>query len=417
MPLPDATDDLALDAACAAIAQRMQAVADIETMPLRLALGRVAADDILSPLNVPAYDNAAMDGYALRGSDLAADGPTRLRPVGRGLAGHAFTEPVPPGACVRIMTGAVMPPGCDTVVPQELCTVDATGDVLIAADSVRPGGNRRTAGDDLAQGAVAIAAGTLLRPAHIGLLAALGAAEVPVRRRVRVAFFSSGDELRPVGSVLDAGCVYDSNRHTLWSLLDRLGCDTIDLGCIPDRPEAVRDALRRGCSEADVVLSTGGVSVGEADHLRGALTALGRIDFWRVALRPGRPVAFGELDADGHRARMFALPGNPVAVMIVFYLLVRPALLRMMGVAQPGNPTTRARLATPVRKRPGRTEVLRVSLSRSPQGDVLAEPLARQGSGVLSSMAAADGLALLPHSQGNAAAGDWVDVLPFEGLV
>jgi molybdopterin molybdotransferase len=314
------------------------------------------------------------------------------------------------------MTGAVMPAGCDTVVPQEFCCVE--GDtVTIPQGVVRAGDNRRLRGEDLARGKAALPAGKLLRPADLGLIASLGMAEVSVRRRLRVAFFSSGDELRSVGQPLDAGCVYDSNRYTLWGMLERLGCEVIDLGVVPDNPQAVEAALRTATECADVVITSGGVSVGEADYLRSTLASMGEVVFWRIAMRPGRPLAFGQLRSDGHSAWLFGLPGNPVAVMVTFYAFVRPALLHCMGASPQPQPMLRAVSAQTLRKKPGRTEYQRGLLSPLPDGRWQVSAIGNQGSGVLSSMSQAHGLIVLHHDQTTAQAGDLVDVLLFEGLV
>lgn len=409
-------DALPVESANAVIAASIEAVAAIERVAVRAALGRVLGQDVVSPIDVPAHDNSAMDGYALRGADLAVNGDTLLPIAGRGLAGHAHEGMVPPGACLRIMTGAVMPAGCDTVVPQEYCRVE--GDqVRIPAGAVRHGDNRRLRGEDLARGKPALPAGKVLRPADLGLLASLGMAEVAVRRRLRVAFFSSGDELRSVGQPLDPGCVYDSNRYTLWGMLERLGCDVVDLGVVEDNPAAMTAALRTATECADVVITSGGVSVGEADFLRSTLSSMGDVVFWRIAMRPGRPLAFGQLRSGAHSAWLFGLPGNPVAVMVTFYAFVRPALLHAMGAQQRTLPMLRAVSAEPMRKKPGRTEYQRGMLTPLPDGRWQVRAIGNQGSGVLSSMSQADGLIVLHHDQGSAEAGELVDVLLFDGLV
>ncbi|MGC8807129.1 MAG: gephyrin-like molybdotransferase Glp [Thiomonas sp.] len=407
---------LRVDAALAVMQASVQPVLAVERVAVRAALGRVLAQDVVSPIDVPAHDNSAMDGYALRGDDLAAQGDTVLAVAGRGLAGHAYAGDVAPGSALRIMTGAIMPAGCDTVVPQEFCRVE--GDtVTIPQGVVRTGDNRRLRGEDLARGKTALPAGKLLRPADLGLIASLGMAEVSVRRRLRVAFFSSGDELRSVGQPLDAGCVYDSNRYTLWGMLERLGCEVIDLGVVPDNPQAVEAALRTATECADVVITSGGVSVGEADYLRSTLSRMGEVVFWRIAMRPGRPLAFGQLRSDGHSAWLFGLPGNPVAVMVTFYAFVRPALLHCMGASPQPQPMLRAVSAQTLRKKPGRTEYQRGLLSPLPDGRWQVSAIGNQGSGVLSSMSQAHGLIVLHHDQTTVQAGDLVDVLLFEGLV
>jgi molybdopterin molybdotransferase len=395
------------------IARLVPVVQAVEQRPIRDALGRVLARDIISAFDVPAHDNSAMDGYALRGSELRADAPTRLRIVGSGLAGQNFSGDVPAGGCVRITTGAVMPPGLDTVVPQEFTQVE--GDqVLVPQGLLRTGDNRRLAGEDLARGEAALAAGRVLRPADLGLLASLGLAEVPVRRRLRVAFFSTGDELRSIGEPLDMGCVYDSNRYTLWGMLQRLGVEAIDLGVVRDDPAALRQAFTQAAACADAVITSGGVSVGEADHTKRIMAELGEVLFWKIAMRPGRPMAIGRIGDAGRQALLFGLPGNPVAVMVTFYAFVRDALLRMAGATAQPLPLLRAASVAPIRKKPGRTEYQRGIVSRAADGSWQVAITGSQGSGILRSMSQANGMVLLHHEQGNVAAGELVDVLPFD---
>jgi molybdopterin molybdotransferase len=394
------------------IARLVPKITAIESLALRSSLGRVLAQDIVSAIDVPAHDNSAMDGYALRGSELAAAGDTHLKMAGTSFAGQAFDSAVPAGHCVRIMTGAVMPSSLDTVVPQEFTKLD--GDtVRIPAGAVRVGDNRRLAGEDLARGAAALRAGRLLRPADLGLLASLGRAEVPVFRKLRVAFFSTGDELRSIGEPLDAGCVYDSNRYTIWAMLQRLGCEVLDLGVVRDEPAALRAAFSEAAASADAVITSGGVSVGEADHTKQIMAELGDVLFWRIAMRPGRPMAIGRIKD----AILFGLPGNPVAVMVTFYAFVRDALRAMSGAAAEPLPLLRAACTTPLRKKPGRTEYQRGIVSRGADGRWQVAITGSQGSGILSSMSAANGMVVLHHEQGNVAAGDEVDVMPFDGLV
>jgi molybdopterin molybdotransferase len=389
---------------------RVQAV---ESVALRSALGRVLARDVVSAIDVPAHDNSAMDGYALRGSDLASAGDTVLRIAGTGLAGQSFAGSVPPGHCVRIMTGAVMPVGLDTVVPQEFTKAAGDDAVRIPAGVAATGDNRRLKGEDLARGSAALRAGRLLRPADLGLLASLGQAEVPVRRRLRVAFFSTGDELRSIGEPLDEGCVYDSNRYTIWGMLQRLGVEVIDLGVVRDDPATLREAFTTAAASADAVITSGGVSVGEADHTKKIMAELGDVLFWRIAMRPGRPMAIGRIN----NAILFGLPGNPVAVMVTFYAFVRDALRAMSGIDEPATPWLRARCTTPLRKKPGRTEYQRGIVTRDESGRWHVAITGSQGSGILSSMSAANGMVVLHHAQGNVDAGDEVDVIPFDGLV
>ena len=398
------------------IARLVPRVQAVEMLALRSALGRVLARDIVSDIDVPAHDNSAMDGYALRGIDLAVDTGTVLQITGSGFAGQSDVASAGPGQCVRIMTGAVMPAGLDTVVPQEFVRVE--GDrVSVPAGVVRAGDNRRLAGEDLARGEAALTAGRVLRPADLGMLASLGRAEVPVFRRLRVAFFSTGDELRSIGEELPVGCVYDSNRYTLWGMLARLGVELIDLGVVRDDPEALEAAFRSAARDADAVITSGGVSVGEADHTKMVMAKLGDVLFWRIAMRPGRPMAIGRIETDGRSAILFGMPGNPVAVMVTFYALVRGALLAMSGAAAQPLPMLRAASVVPMRKKPGRTEYQRGIVTRASDGGWQVRITGSQGSGILRSMSEANGLVVLHHAQGDVAAGELVDVLPFDGLV
>jgi molybdopterin molybdotransferase len=402
------------------IARMLPRVQAVEHVALRSALGRVLAQDVVSPIDVPSHDNAAMDGYALRGLDLASDGPTLLPIAGTGFAGQSVVSVVPPGFCVRIMSGAVMPDGLDTVVPQEFTTVLDDGRISVAAGLVRIGDNRRLRGEDLARGEPALRAGRIVKPADLGVVASLGRAEVAVLRRLRVAFFSIGDELRSIGEPLDDGCVYDSNRYTLWGMLQRLDVEALDFGTVRDDPEALREAFSRAVDAADVVITSGGVSLGEADHTKRVMAELGEVLFWRLAMRPGRPLAVGRIGAQGQGrapAILFGLPGNPVAVMVTFYAIVRDALLAMAGATADPLPTLHATTTAALRKKPGRTEYQRSTLQRGADGRWLVTPTGAQGSGFLHSMSHAHGLIVLPHGQGHVSVGDAVEVIPFDGLV
>lgn len=398
------------------IADFIAPINSVEKVALRSALNRVLAADIVSPIDVPAHDNSAMDGYALRGEDLGATGENQFRIVGTAFAGRAFDGTVSMGECVRIMTGAVMPAGCDTVVPQEFA-VDLDGNAMKVADGVvKTGDNRRFRGEDLAAGKPALAKGVIIRPADLGLLASLGIAEVPVQRRLRVAFFSTGDELRSIGETLDAGCVYDSNRYTIHGMLTRLGCDLLDMGVIPDDPDALEAALRSACESADAIITSGGVSVGAADYTKQIMARLGDVHFWKIGMRPGRPMAFGQISSGGRSAYLFGLPGNPVAVMVTFYFFARDALLRLMGAKVLPLPQMMVTSASSIRKKPGRTEYQRGILS-SANGDLQVKITGAQGSGILRSMSEANCMVVLEHEQGNVAAGEMVKVVLFEGLV
>ena len=398
------------------IEQFITPVHAIEQVALRSALDRVLAADIISPINVPAHDNSAMDGYALRGADLPADVPVTLKVVTTIYAGRPSEVPIGPGECARIMTGGVMPAGCDSVLPQEFAAAWTDSSVTVAPGAIRAGDNRRFAGEDLKTGSAALARGRVMRPADLGLIASLGIAEVPVQRRLRVAFFSTGDELRSIGEALDTGCVYDSNRYTLFGMLQRLGCDVIDMGIVRDDAPALEAALRTACENADAIITSGGVSVGAADHTRQIMARLGEVAFWKLGMRPGRPLAFGKIASNGRSAFLFGLPGNPVAVMVSFYFFARPALLRMMG-ADASLPLLRARSQGAMRKRTGRTEYQRGILSTNADGHPQVRLTGAQGSGILRSMTEANCIVVLHDEQGDIAAGDLVDVLPFEGLV
>ena len=392
----------------------VEPVAGVERVAVRAALGRVLAEDVVSPLNVPAHDNSAMDGYAVRFADLAAEGETALRLAGTTFAGRAFEGRLGPGECVRIMTGGVIPQGADTVVIQEVAR--AEGDRILVPPRQRSGQNLRRAGEDLREGSPAIRAGKLLRPAELGLFASLGIGEVTVRRRPRVAFFSTGDELASIGTPLKEGEVYDSNRYTIHGMLARLGCEIVDLGVVRDDPAALEAAFRQAAA-ADAIVTSGGVSVGEADFIRALMAKLGEVAFWKIAMRPGRPMAFGRIGGDGKAAWLFGLPGNPVAVMVTFYEFVRDALLKLAGV-DPVEPLARFRVpcVSALKKRPGRSEFQRGILFCE-NGEWKVRATASQGSGVLRSMSEANCIIAVEQERGNVAPGELVDVQPFEGLI
>jgi molybdopterin molybdotransferase len=437
-PLAPGDQQMRVDAARAAIAAALVPIAGDETVPLEQALGRVLARDVVSPIDVPAHDNAAMDGYAFDGAALAPGGDTVLAVRGTVFAGQPWAGGIDAGEALRIMTGAVMPEGCDTVVPHELCDVEraaggagggdaaagAADRVRIAAGVLRAGDNRRCRGEDLAAGRPALTAGRLLRPADIGLAASLGLAQLPVKRRLRVALFSTGDELRSPGEPLPPGCIFDSNRASLRAALQRLNLDVLDLGLVRDDPALLQatldDALARG---ADAVVTSGGVSMGDADHTRDVLARMGEVGFWKVAMRPGRPFAFGPLWPAGATrdtrppAWLFALPGNPVAALVTFHAFARDALLQLQGATPQPVPLVQARCSAAIRKRPGRTEYQRAVLERGADGGPVVRLTGSQGAGVLRSMSEANALLVLHHDQGSIAAGAWVDVWPFDGLV
>lgn len=399
------------------IQQFLTPVSDSELLPIRQTLGRVIAADIVSPSNVPNYNNSAMDGYAFNSQDIAASGTTQLKVIGTAYAGKAFAGDISQGECVRIMTGAAMPNGADTVVVQEKVTVEkvASGETCITFnDAPKPRMNVRYAGEDLKQGQTVLARGHLMRPADLGLIASLGIADAQVYRKLRVAFFSTGDELVSIGSPLETGQVYDSNRYTLYGMLTRLSVELIDFGAIPDNLELLESTLLKAANEADVVITSGGVSVGEADYMKLLLEKHGQVMFWKIAMKPGRPLAYGKIGG----AHYFGLPGNPVAVMVTFYQFVREALLRLMGQPKPAAlPTFRVECTQPIRKLTGRTEFQRGLLFNDTDGIWRVKPTGAQGSALLSSMSAANCLIVLDESVGNLEAGEYVQVQVLDGLI
>jgi len=466
-------DALHVDAARELLRDLMRPVARIDTVPLLQALGRTLFAPILAPMDVPRFDNAAMDGYAFDGTLLEATptpGTLTLTVIGNVHAGHPLSRTVSTGECARVMTGAPMPPGTDTLIPHEYATpatsesmsslavsghaikspAAASGlpQVMLSTADFRKGANRRLIGEDVRCGQVVFEAGRILRAPDLGILASLGIATVQVRAKLRVAFFSTGDELHPVGDALPPGGLYDSNRYTLYGMLTRLGAEPIDLGVVRDDPAALAQALARAAECADAVISSGGVSAGDADFVRDVFKSVGDIVFWKLAMRPGRPFAFGLLtgpsNADTDTAiPFFGLPGNPVAVVASFHHIVRDALLAAMGAAPSRPPHVRARVTMPIRKRPGRTEFARGIAHRHETSMVRGNTLApfvdassddtpaampgddewqvtltgAQGSGVLSSMSKGNCFIILPHERADLQTGDWVDIVFFEGEI
>jgi molybdopterin molybdotransferase len=386
-------------------------VTGYEQVSLRAALGRVLAETVTSPIDVPAHTNSAMDGYAVRAADLVEQGISELKVLGTALAGAPFRMEVEPGTAVRIMTGAVLPEGANCVVMQE--QVEREGDWIRVGPGNKAGQNIRLAGEDLAKGATVLEEGRLLQPADLGVLASLGVAEVKVRRQLRVAFFSTGDELRSIGEILGEGEIYDSNRYTLFGMLTRLGVELLDMGVVRDRREDLYQALAEAANSTDAIITSGGVSVGEADFVKDILTTLGEVNFWKIAMKPGRPLAFGRIG----NALFFGLPGNPVSVMVTFYYFVKPALRRLMGQADTETITVKVPCVTRLKKRPGRMEFQRGILARQADGNFVVRGTGDQGSGILSSMSRANCFIILPDDCGNIEAGTLVDVHPFEGLL
>jgi molybdopterin molybdotransferase len=403
---------LTADGVGAFLSRLVAPVTEVESVGVLDALGRVLAQDLVSPISVPPHDNSAMDGYAFDGAQLA-QGALQLEVVGTALAGKAWQGSVRPGQCVKIMTGAVMPAGLDTVVPQEFTKALADGRVEIPAGLLQPGDNRRCKGEDLMEGRPALRSGERIGPAASGLVASLGIPRVDVFRRLKVAYFSTGDEILSFGEPPREGAVYDSNRYTVHGLLTRLGCEVIDLGVVRDEPALLEQAFRDAAARADAIITSGGVSVGEADFTKAMMKKLGDVAFWKIAMRPGRPMAVGRIGS----AALFGLPGNPVAVMVTFLAFVRPALLRMMGARVTEPVLLKAHSAEAMRKKPGRTEYQRGIVTRTQDGRLEVRTTGNQGSGVLSSMVQANGLIVLHHGQGNVAVGDEVDVMMFEGAI
>jgi molybdopterin molybdotransferase len=399
------------------LARLVEPVHDWAPVDIFGALGRVLAQDLISPISVPPHDNSAMDGFAFDGSALRPGQPLTLRLAqGTAFAGSAWAGTVGPHGCVKIMTGAIMPTGLDTVVPLEFVNID--GDrITLPPDVVQRGDNRRRLGEDLMAGQPALHRGQPLGPAALGLIASLGLAQVPVFRRLKVAYFSTGDEILSVGEPPREGAVYDSNRYTVFGLLTRMGIEVIDMGVVKDEPAALEAAFRQAARAADAIITSGGVSMGEADHTKAMMKQLGDVAFWRIAMRPGRPMAVGRITENGRSAVLFGLPGNPVAVMVTFLAFVRPALQRMMGCATSEPVLLKARSAEALRKKPGRTEYQRGIVTRAPDGRLSVRTTGNQGSGVLRSMALANGLIVLHHGQGSVALGDELDVMMFDGVI
>ena len=391
------------------LAKLTSAVAGTERVAIRSALGRVLDENIISPINVPPYSNSAMDGYGLKASDLPKAGQTSLKVIGTSFAGTPYQGDVKDGECIRIMTGAKMADGCDTVIMQE--HVQRENDTIKFGSGHCAGQNVRHPGEDMAKGSVVLNPGALIGAAEIGLLASLGYPEVNVKRKVRVAFFSTGDELRSVGEQLEDGQIYDSNRYTLFGMLDSLGVDVIDMGIIRDDQKEIEDAFLHAADIADAIITSGGVSVGEADYVKMTLDKVGNIDFWKVAMKPGKPLALGKIK----NAMFFGLPGNPVSVMATFYLFAQPALRHMMGQAYQQPLTVKAKTSSAIRKHPGRTDYQR-GVATQMNGDLIVDSAGIQASHILSGMSQANCFIVLPKDSGSVEAGTEVDVILFEGL-
>ncbi|MEM7017152.1 MAG: molybdopterin molybdotransferase MoeA [Pseudomonadota bacterium] len=384
---------------------QLQPITGKVRLGLRDALGRVLSEDIVSPVNVPSHTNSAMDGYAIKSGDIPESGQRKLTLAGTSWAGRPFEGTVNPGKAVRIMTGAVMPDDTDTVVIQE--QVERTGDEIEIGTGHEVGQNVRTPGEDIKQGELILPAGKALRPTDLGLLASLGIPEVIVARKVRVAFFSTGDELRNVGQPLGKGQIYDSSRYTLHALLKQLDVEILDMGIVRDEPEAVKQAFLDATEQADVLLTTGGVSVGDADFVKETLEAVGQVSFWKIAMKPGRPLAFGKVK----NTWFFGLPGNPVSSTVTFIQFVKPAMYKLMGIDPLPQPKTlKARTLKMLKKQPGRMDFQRGILDKDENGEWIVHSTGAQGSHILSSVSKANCFIVLPLESGNVEAGSWVDV-------
>src|SRR6516164_9120422 len=398
------------------IDERIAAVAEIESVPLRAACGRVLAAAIVASMDLPPFDNSAVDGYAVRHADLAGAGDSRLSVVDRLTAGHAASRPLGAGEAMRIFTGAPMPAGADTVFMQEDVRVE--GEVVIVPAGLNRGANRRLAGEDVRAGSIVLPAGRRLAAQDVALAAALGLTALEVRRRVHVAVFSTGDEIVEPGTARPAPALFDANRYLLTGLIERLGGAATDLGILPDDPEALARALTTAAHGHDLVLTSGGVSTGEADHVRRAVETVGRLVFWRVAIKPGRPVAMGVVPAlgQGASAAFVGLPGNPAAVYVTFARVVRPLLLRLAGAEAAPLLALPVRAAFGYRKKAGRREYVRVKLKLTADGTVEAVKHAQEGAGIITSLTETDGLVELSEDTTTVAPGSTVGFLSYAAL-
>ncbi len=405
--IPNNSKPLTVEEALQRIKQDLQATSGEEQLAIRSALGRILAEDVLSRINVPPYNNSAMDGYVMRGADLPKEGKTQITIIGTSYAGLPYSETIQAGQCARIFTGAVIPAGTDTVIMQE--HVEKQGDTITIGAEHKKGQHVRPVAEDIAIGQIVLRTGKQLTPADIGLLASLGVPEVKVKRRLRVAFFTTGDELRAVGEMLEPGQIYDSNRYTLYGMLTRLGVDIIDMGVVGDKPEDIENAFLSAASCSDAIITSGGVSVGDADYVTDTLRRIGEVNFWKVAMKPGKPLTFGKVQA----AIFFGLPGNPVSAMVTFYQFVQPALRRMMGQNAVAPVRLTVPCISPLKKSPGRIEFQRGILENNEQGHLVVRSTGKQGSGILSSMSQANCFIILPIECGGVAAGKEVLVEPF----
>lgn len=406
-----APDMLLVEQAREKILDSVSAVKEIEEVAIRDALSRVLAKDVQSTINVPSHTNSAMDGYALAGSDLPSKGTATFSVVDTVFAGAPLSLTINSGECVRIMTGGKIPDGTDTVIMQEHVT-RTDESITITADH-KPGQNVRLAGEDLATGDMVFKAGKQLTPADIGMLASIGKPTINVYRKIKVAFFSTGDELCKVGEPLGDGQIYDSNRYTLYAMLKRLNVEIIDMGVIPDQRDLIEQAFLEGSRQADVLVTSGGVSVGEADFVKETLEKLGQVGFWRMAMKPGKPLAFGKIND----REFFGLPGNPVSAMVTFYQFVQPALQKKMGMPHVEPLLLKLKCISNIKRKPGRLEYQRGIITTDNNGESVVESTGHQGSGILSSMGNANCFIVLPLESSGVKAGEMVTVQPFAGLI
>lgn len=399
---------IAVDTAIDIIKKQIKPLINQQTIILPNALGKTLAEDVISPINVPVYQNSAMDGYAFKFQENSTDGCRVLKNIGSSFAGTPFDGELSEGQCIRIMTGAKIPDNADTVIEQEKVTLK--DDIIEINSAIRKGQNVRNIGEDIAKDSIVLAAGQVLGPAQMGVLASLGLASLKIKRPLRVAIFSSGDEIRSIGESLQGSQIYDSNRYTINGMLNDLGVEVIDMGVIPDNKEAISNALTQGAAEADMIITSGGVSVGDADYIKQCLGELGQTYFNKLHLKPGRPLTFGEIN----NTHFFGLPGNPVAVMVTFMYFIRPAIKRLMGQSVTPLLNLQVPCQTNLRKLPGRTEIQRGILVQDPQQGLMVKTTGKQGSGVLSSMSKGNCFIYLDHDSASINAGDNVTVHPFK---
>ncbi len=406
-------NSITTDQAIEQIFNTISPIAENEIIPIRGSINRILGENIESKINVPSARNSAMDGYAINKKDIPKEKTKTLKIIGKSLAGSPFTKPIHNGECVRIMTGAVMPVEADTVVIQENVSISDTNTEIIIDNNIKPEANVRQAGEDILAGDIVLKKGKNLTPADIGLLASLGLSQIPVTRKLKVAFFSTGNELRSIGENLAVGEIYDSNRYTLYAMLSRLNVEIIDLGVIKDDVELLKQAFYKATEQADLLITSGGVSVGEADYVKDILIDQGNMNFWKVAIKPGRPLTYGKLGD----TLFFGLPGNPVSVMVTFYQFVQPAIKKLSGDSSDLPMAIKIPSATRLKKKPGRVEFQRGIIKKDNDNNVVVEKTGPQGSGILRSMSDANCFIILPLNSETIEPGDLVEVQLFNGVI